>query len=106
MPIYDLVCPQGHELLDVYLKLGERPPCKTCGEPTSTLWRNSSKVISDECDIWIKHGICNDDGTPRRYTSKSEMREEAKRRGLSNHVEHVTDPRAGTDKSKHTQRWI
>lgn len=106
MPVYDLTCKNNHEQLDRFLKLGERPPCPECGEPTETLWRNASKVISDECDVWIKHGICNEDGTPRRYTSKAEMRKEAERRGLRNQVEHVTDPLSGSDKSKHTTRWV
>lgn len=65
-----------------------------------------SNVIGDDIPggILIRHGICNEDGTPRKYYSKSEMTKEAKRRGLVNLVEHVTEP--GTDKSKHTTRWI
>src|SRR6478609_2628135 len=57
-------------------------------------------VIGDECDVEAKHGICNPDGSPRRYRSKSEMAREAKKRGLVNHVEHM--PSRGSDRSKHT----
>ena len=103
MPMYDLVCSNGHEQIDLWLKLGERPPCPTCGEPTSTLWRNANGVISDECDVWIRHGICNDDGSPRRYTSKAEMAAVAKAKGIANVVTHVTPP--WTDKSKFTTKW-
>lgn len=108
MPIYDLVCANGHEQYDLYLKLGERPPCPTCGEPTDTLWRQSSHVISDEIPggIWIRHGICNEDGSPRLYYSKSEMARVAKERGLTNAVRHAPDPTSGSDKSKHTIRWV
>jgi hypothetical protein len=61
-------------------------------------------VIGDECDVTIHHGLCHPDGTPRRFTSKSEMRETAKALGLVNAVTHV--PERGTDKSRHTTRWI
>lgn len=63
-----------------------------------------SGVISDECDIYAQNGICNPDGSPRRFTSKSDMAKEAARRGLTNHVEHM--PPKGSDKSPHTTRWI
>ena len=106
MPMYDLVCENGHEQYDLWLKLGTRPPCPTCGSPTSTLWKNASGVIGDECDVWIRHGICNEDGSPRHYNSKKEMKDEAARRGLVNHVEHITSPISGSDKSRWTTRWI
>lgn len=54
--------------------------------------------------ILMHHGVCNADGTPRRYYSKSEIVREAKRRGLHNHVEHIPD--RGSDKSKNTTRWV
>jgi hypothetical protein len=54
--------------------------------------------------MWIRNGICNPDGTPRRYDSFSDMRREAKARGLVNHVEHQGGK--GSDKSRHTQRFI
>lgn len=52
----------------------------------------------------IKHGLCNEDGTPRRYFSRSEIAAEAKRRGLVNYVRHVGTK--GGDKNPHTTRWI
>jgi len=33
--------------------------------------------------IMIRHGICNPDGSPRRYDSKTDIRAEADRRGLT-----------------------
>lgn len=35
-----------------------------------------------EGGIEIAHGLCNADGTPRRYDSRSAIRDEAKARGL------------------------
>lgn len=68
--------------------------------------RANSGVIGDDIPggILIRHGICNEDGTPRRYYSKSEIIKEATKRGLVNLVEHVPEP--GSDKSKHTTRWV
>jgi hypothetical protein len=48
--------------------------------------------------------LCNPDGSPRRFYSKTEIAREASRRGLVNHVEHVTG--RGTDKNPHTTRWV
>jgi hypothetical protein len=106
MPFYDLVCKNNHEQLDVLLPLGERPPCPTCGEQTETLWKKFGNVVPDEIPggVWINHGICNEDGTPRKYYSKSEMAREAKARGLANIVMHTPVP--GTDKSPVTTRWV
>lgn len=120
IPFYDLKCERcGHTMIDVYepVNTTERPPHQL--EP-ATSWSTGTwcsglmvrvwltrgpNVISDECDVVVKHGICNEDGTPRRYRFKSEMRAEAKRRGLVNHVEHVPDHKGG-DSSKHTSRWV
>lgn len=41
--------------------------------------------------VLIQHGLCNPDGTPRRYDSHSAMRAEAARRGLMNWSEKYTD---------------
>lgn len=97
-----------HEQRDLYLRIGERPPCPTCGEPTETLWDATPGVIGDDIPggVWIKHGVCNEDGSPRKYYSKSEIAKEAKRRGLTQIVEHVPDPKSGSDRSKHTTRWV
>lgn len=87
--------------------------CESCGKelevggwPYCPHDKVSHNVITDEIPggVWIRHGICNEDGTPRKYYSKSEMVAEAKRRGLVNLVEHV--PEHGSDKSRHTVRWI
>lgn len=105
MPMYDLICKNEHKQRDLLLKIGERPPCPECGEATETLWDTPAAVIGDDIPggLWVRHGICNEDGTPRKYYSHTEMRAEAKRRGVANIVEHVGVP--GSDKSKHTTRW-
>lgn len=84
------------------------PPCPGCGqeslEDLSTRGNLAPTVIGDECDVTIAHGICNPDGSPRRYTSKSEMRQVAKALGLVNVVRH--QPLPGSDKSPFTTRHV
>jgi hypothetical protein len=81
------------------------PACPECGGPmesASSRPNRAHTVIGDECDVWIQHGLCNPDGTPRRYTSKSEIRQAEKALGWKNEVRHVGVP--GSDKNPHTTR--
>lgn len=69
--------------------------CDRCYEPTAEgehgvglcpLEPRRTYVVmrqdSIEGGLTIEHGLCNPDGTPRTYYSRSEMAQEAKRRGL------------------------
>lgn len=107
MPMFDLQCDTCATVeKDVYQRtLAEsvERPC-ACGGIMQKAWLKAPGVIGDECDIQAKHGICNPDGTPRRFTSKQEMAREAQRRGLTNFVVH--NPPPDSDRSKHTSRWI
>ena len=89
--------------------------CDKCGQeitvgefPFCPHGRGANSVTADDIPggVEIRHGICNEDGSPRRYYSKSEMAREAKRRNVVNRVEHIPVPNSGSDKSKHTTRWI
>lgn len=108
MPMYDRQCPDGHQLIDCWEPINHGEVlCAECQQPTIRVWlAKPAAVIGDDIPggVWIRHGLCNEDGSPRKYYSKSEMALEAKRRGLVNHVEHV--PGKGSDKSQHTSRWV
>ena len=110
MPLYDRRCNKcGTELRDVWEAVNYLAfDCREaeCAGQMERVWLCSKApgVISDECDVWVRHGICNPDGTPRHYRFKSEMRAEAKRRGMENHVQHLGSK--GGDKSPHTSRWV
>lgn len=80
----------------VELKVGDWP---FCPHPNAVTYN----AIGDECDVWIRHGLCNEDGTPKHYTSKEQIRKDAQAAGLTNMVRHVGEN--GTDKAKHTTRW-
>lgn len=127
MPMYDKKCNLcGHIEKDIYETVNAvKKPCHQritevfvcygpsqgtistpCGGTMERVILPGTKrsVIGDECDVWIKNGICNEDGSPRHYTSKQEMKREAERRGVRNRVEHIGAK--GSDRSKHTTRWI
>jgi hypothetical protein len=53
--------------------------------------------------VLMTNGLCNPDGSPRRYDSHTEIRAEAKKRGLEQHVVHIGSK--GSDKSKITTKW-
>lgn len=85
------------------LEIGDFPFCK--GDPSGHTPGRFS-VIGDEIPggVEIKHGLCNPDGSPRRFDSKSAIAKAAREAGMTNYVTH--NPPPGTDKSKHTTRWI
>lgn len=110
MPVYDLECTScSKQFLDLShsIHVGH-PACDECGAATQNLWTGNRCVVPDDIPggVEIKNGLCNEDGSPRRYYSHSDINKEAKRRGLVNYVEHVSDPKSGGDKSKYTTRWV
>ena len=111
MPMYDRQCKVcEHQLIDCFEPI-QVPTvvCPSCGQETERVWLNNktANVISDDIPggVLIKHGLCDPEtGEPRRYYSKSEIAAEAKRRGLTQAVRHT--PEQGSDKSRHTTRWV
>jgi hypothetical protein len=71
-------------LYDVWLEVLVYPNCDTCGAPMERLWVSSGRPIGDDIagGIWIEHGLCNADGSPRRYDTKSAIARDAKKAGL------------------------
>lgn len=63
--------------------------CPMCGEPTllvqDALYGNSASISTDEIPggIEIRHGICNPDGTPRRFYSKTDIKRAANEAGYT-----------------------
>jgi hypothetical protein len=100
-------CANGHTAKLLRWDTDPDPDCPTCGAPTErefTLTGKAPCVVGDECDVTVEHGICHADGTPKRYTSKADMRAAAKALGWTNVVEHK--PMPGSDRSPHTTRWV
>lgn len=87
---------------------GNQCPCGGVVERVM-LAGHASAVHGDDIPggLYIKHGLCHDDGTPRRFDSKSEIRRAAAEKGLTwGATNHVTNPRSGSDKNPHTSRWV
>lgn len=66
---------QGKRLLWSY---DPAPPCEVCSGPTqyqSDIFGESAAVIGDEIDVTIRDGVCHEDGTPRRFRSRTELRD-------------------------------
>lgn len=118
----DTECPKcGNIVIDVLLRekdetgayimpiCGQQGDGVSCGETVRRAYvGHAAYVVGDDIPggVWIRHGICNDDGTPRRYDSKSEMARAAKEKGLINRVEHVPSPGSDKNRGRHTQRFI
>ncbi len=118
----DAQCPDcGHTKIDVFVQhlTDELPWCEMCAvladeAPDFVVPRlrrvflptGVAAVVGDDIPggVLIHNGLCNADGTPRRYYSKTEMLREAHKRNMTNYVEHQSGK--GTDKSKHTTRWV
>lgn len=108
--MYDRACDKCEAFeLDLYEPVTHPDPVCACGGSLKRYLSVGKRgVIQDSIEggIEIRHGICNPDGTPKRYYSKSEIRAAAAAKGLVNEVRHVTDPKTGSDKNPHTVRWV
>lgn len=106
MRLIDLKCPTCSRIQLDHLERDEdktRPDC--CGTPMERVFlpTNRENVIGDEIDVTIKNGLCNADGTPRRFRSRTELRKAEQKAGMTNYVRHL-GTKSG-DRSKHTTRW-
>ena len=85
MRMIDLRCPScDHVWFDQLVHLADLPVCDECQVTTERAWFSAPTVRPDSIPggLWIKHGLCNEDGTPRRYDSHSEITLECEKRGL------------------------
>jgi hypothetical protein len=109
MRMIDLKCAKCDRIQMDHLERDEdknRPVC--CDQPMERVFLpTATGGVKDDSipgGIWIKNGLCNADGTPRRYDSWSDVRKEEQKRGYINYVEHKGSK--GSDKSRHTSRWL
>ena len=101
MPIYDVVCEQGHEQRDLYRTVTDTIVCVTCGLPTHTLWTAGRSVLDNG---WPGGRTFENLGpVPIRFDSRSEFQRYLTTHNLEPMVRHV--PVAGSDKSPHTTSW-
>lgn len=82
------VCPCGESLSHYRWGKDEALPCPVCQTPmeeTDRIQRfgKSAAIHGDEIDVDIRHGLCHEDGTPRKFRSRSELRKAAYDAGLT-----------------------
>jgi hypothetical protein len=82
------------ERCGVELHVGDWPFCRGGHGPGVTT------MIGDEIDVTIEHFS----HVPERFRSRERMRQRMRELKLMPFVRHVGEQ--GSDKSKHTQRWI
>lgn len=111
MPLYDRACDAETECgwwrLDCYEPINAPDPgCPECGGPTARVWlmgqRHRVTIIGDD----IPGGMTLDNlgHEPVTVYSRTELKRIMDARGLQHFVRHVGEQ--GSDKSKHTTRWI
>jgi hypothetical protein len=101
MPIYDVVCDQGHEHRDLYRPITDVIACVTCGHPTRTLWTAGRSVISNG---WPGGRTFDNLGpVPIRFDSRSDFQRYLTKHQIEPCVKHA--PLPGSDKSPHTTSW-
>ena len=107
----DIRCSKCGEVQeDRYVDIDELDPHECGGYWGRIPWIQRQGVAASvhqdsiEGGLAIEHGLCNPDGSAKKYYSKREIAAEAERRGLVNYVQHVPD--RGSDKSRHTVRWV
>ena len=108
--MYDRQCPTcGAQQRDCYEPIAAPDSaCLACGQRTQRVFLGAANsVIADSIPggLLIHHGLCWPDGTPRRFDSKTEIRKAEAESSWRSHVEHRPAHR-GTDKSRHTSRWV
>ena len=85
-PIWCPICDEGFKKLgwDYELPLG----CPKCNAPTylnyPQQFDRAPGLVTDDIPggVEIRHGIMNDDGTPKRYYSKTDIKRAANEKGL------------------------
>ena len=101
MPIYDVICEQGHEARDLYRAVTDTILCATCGAPTRMLWSAAPALVENG---WPGGRTFDNLGpVPLRFDSRSDFNRYLTAHRLEPFVRHSTPP--GSDKSAHTTNW-
>ena len=65
-------------------------PCPACSTPLEHYIEprgSAPGIVKDSIEggVWIRHGICNPDGTPKRYDSMTDIKRAANEAGYTIH---------------------
>lgn len=53
-------------------------------EDTGAAFGTPAAVHGDEIDLVVPHAVCHEDGTPRRFRSRAELRQALESKGYKN----------------------
>lgn len=82
MPLYDVICPSGHEA-ERWAKFDERTlPCVECGQPTERIWKANRNMRAP--DVTWPGGKTFENGfeTPQTFYSPKDYRDALAAKGL------------------------
>ena len=102
MPMFDLVCSVCRHVFEAFEWPREHTMCPLCGNATEHIWLpgHTPAVIGDEIDRVVE----NLGPRPKRYRSRVELKRDMDAAGVTPFVRHIGEN--GSDKSKHTTRWV
>jgi len=104
MPVYDRRCNTcDWTRQDCYESIDHIEPCPRCGVNTVREWTTRVAVHGDDAFVGGRtyENLGHD---PVTVYSRAELKREMAKRGLQEFVRHA--PEQGSDKSKHTSRWV
>ena len=67
-----------------------------CDHPMARRWHTKTPAVRPDSipgGLWIHHGLCNEDGTPRRYDSQTEITEACRAKGLARWTDGYSEDR-------------
>lgn len=100
MPLYSYCCPSCNAAVDLFSPIATRNEQECACGTRLTRTYTPSAVVDDSLDEWNEN-VAHE---PVHFSSKSEKRLYLKQHNLVEFVRHVGEQ--GSDRSKHTTRWI
>lgn len=84
---WPLACECGWHGTAWFWNYDQPPDCPDCQEETHVSYEKRNRAPGLICDdfpggIEIRHGICNDDGSPKKYYSKTDIKRACNEKGL------------------------
>ena len=103
MPMYNVQCRVCDQIDEALLKIGVSETACVCGGVAEKVWAGCAPMMIRDS---IRGGVVLENLTPqpKRFYSRTEIKDEMRARGVREMVRHVGVP--GSDKSPFTQRMV
>ena len=104
MPIFDYCCAHCGLMFEELSTYADRDAVRcACGGATERIYVGRAPTMIPD-SIPGGRVIENLTPTPKRFYSRTDIKDEMRARGVESRVRHVGEP--GSDKSRHTSRWV